>query len=75
MLRAISDRLSLGVLLCGRAEAAQLSGDLGAARDAFAEAESLAKAIGAGPDSELGLALARFRALASVPDAMRGGAA
>jgi predicted ATPase/class 3 adenylate cyclase/Tfp pilus assembly protein PilF len=61
LLRAMSDRLSLGVMLCGRAEAAHLAGDLDAARDALAEAESLATATGAGPDSELGLALARVR--------------
>jgi hypothetical protein len=59
----MSDRLSLGVLLCGRTEAAHLAGDLDAAKGALAEAESLAAAIGAGPDSELGLALARVRDL------------
>jgi len=63
LLRAMSDRLSLGVLLCGRAEAARLAGDLDAAKNTLAEAESLATAIGAGPDSELGLALARVRDL------------
>jgi len=63
LLRAMSDRLSLGVLLCGRAEAARLVGDLDAAKHALAEAESLATAIGAGPESELGLALARVRDL------------
>jgi len=63
LLRAMSDRLSLGVLLCGRAEAEYLAGDLDAAKDALAEAESLATATGAGPDSELGLALARVRDL------------
>jgi len=63
LLRAMSDRLSLGVLLCCRAEGAQLAGDLDAARRALAEAESLASASGAGPDSELGLALARVRDL------------
>src|SRR5947209_705288 len=63
LLRAMSDRLSLGVLLCGRAEAAHLSRDFDAAKDALAEAESLGAAIGAGPDSELGLALARVRDL------------
>jgi len=74
LLRAMSDRLSLGVLLCCRAEAAHLSGDPGAATDALAEAASLATQIGAGPDSELGLALSRVRALASLPDAARGAA-
>ena len=61
LLRAMSDRLSLGVLLCGRAEAAHLAGNVNAAKGALAEAESLATAIGAGPESELGLALARVR--------------
>jgi len=75
LLRAMSDRLSLGVLLCSRAEAAHLTGDLDAARDALAEAESLAAAIGAGPDSELGAALARVRTSASASDAGSGSAA
>ena len=63
LLRAISDPLSLGMLLCGRAEAAHLAGDLDAAKDVLAEAESLAAAIGAGAESELGVALARVRDL------------
>jgi predicted ATPase/class 3 adenylate cyclase len=63
LLRAMSDRLSLGVLLCGRAEASHFAGDIDAAKDVLAEAESLAAAVGAGPDSELGLALARVRDL------------
>jgi predicted ATPase/class 3 adenylate cyclase/Tfp pilus assembly protein PilF len=63
LLRAMSDRLSLGVLLCCRAEAAHIAGELDAAKVALAEAESLASAIGAGADSELGVALARVRDL------------
>jgi predicted ATPase/Tfp pilus assembly protein PilF len=63
LLRAISDRLSLGILLCGRAEAAHLAHDFEAATSTLAEAESLAAAIGAGTDSELGVALARVRGL------------
>ena len=63
LLRAASDRLSLGILLCGRAEAEHLAGDLDAATSALAEADSLATATGAGPDSELGFALARVRDL------------
>jgi len=51
LLRAMSDRLSLGVLLCCRAEAAHIAGDLDAAKGALAEAESLATATGAGSDS------------------------
>src|SRR5258708_3733605 len=63
LLRAMSDRLSLGVLLCGRAEAAHLAGDLAPATGPPAQPKPLAAAIGAGPDSELGLALARVRDL------------
>ena len=63
LLRAMSDRLSLGMLLCGRAEAAHLADDLDTVKGALAEAESLATATGAGPESELGLALARVRDL------------
>ena len=63
LLRAISDRLSLGILLCGRAEAALLARHSDAGKHALAEAESLAAAIGAGTDSELGVALARVREL------------
>src|SRR5712692_8611232 len=63
LLRAMSDPLSLGVLLCGRAEAAHLAGNPDAAREVLAEAASLATAIGTGPESELGLALARIRNL------------
>lgn len=63
LLRAMSDRLSLGMLLCGRAEAAHLASDLDTAKDVLAEAKSLAAAIGAGPESELGVALARVRDL------------
>jgi len=61
LLREISDRMSLGVLLCGRTEAAHRAGELDAAKDSLVEAESLATAIGAGPESELGVALVRAR--------------
>lgn len=63
LLRGISDRLSLGLLLCSRAESEYLAGAFATARAAQAEAESLATEIGAGPESELGLALARLRNL------------
>ena len=63
LLRAMADRQSLGILLCGRAEATHLAGDPAAAREVLAEAASLATAVRAGPESELGLALARVREL------------
>ena len=63
LLRELSDRLSLGLLLCSRAEAKQIAGAIDAAKAALDEAESLAIEIGAGPESELGVALARVRKL------------
>jgi predicted ATPase/class 3 adenylate cyclase len=62
-LRAASDSLGLGVLLCGRAEAHFIAGDSGAAATALGEAAALAADVGTGQASELGLALARVRAL------------
>ena len=61
MLRAVSDRMSLGILLCSRAETEHLAGSPHVAREALAGASAIATAIGIGPDSELGLALARVR--------------
>ncbi|HTP45429.1 MAG TPA: tetratricopeptide repeat protein [Casimicrobiaceae bacterium] len=63
LLRAVSDRTSLGILLCSRAETEQLAVCPDAAHDALAAAELIAAEVGAGPDSELGLALARVRGL------------
>jgi len=63
MLREASDQVSLGVLLCGRAEALHLAGDITAARAALVEAVTIANAIGAGPDSEIGQALEPVRRL------------
>ena len=63
LLRAASDRVSLGILLCSRAEAEQLARSPAAARAALAAAEAIATEVGAGPDSELGLALVRLRGL------------
>ena len=61
LLRAASDPLSLAILLCGRAEAELLAGDLVAARAAFEEAQGIAEATGAGEKSELGVALSRIQ--------------
>ena len=63
LLREVSDTISLGVLLCNRAEAEQLAGAGEAAQAALAEARALATGSGAGTDSELGLALAKVDAL------------
>ena len=63
LLRALSDRLSLGILLCSRAETEHLAGIPHVATSALAEADLIADEVGAGPDSELGLALARVRNL------------
>jgi tetratricopeptide (TPR) repeat protein len=63
LLRAASDRVSLGVLLCGRAEALYLAREHVAARAALAEAAAIAAEIGAGPNSEIGQALEPVRRL------------
>jgi predicted ATPase/class 3 adenylate cyclase/Tfp pilus assembly protein PilF len=63
MLHAVSDRMSLGLLLCSRAETEHLAGVPDVARAALEAADVIATEVGAGPDSELGLALARARNL------------
>jgi predicted ATPase/class 3 adenylate cyclase len=63
LLRAMSDYVSLGILLCNRAETEHLAGVPDAARAALAAADVAATAGGAGPGSEVGLALARVRNL------------
>ncbi len=63
LLHAVSDRMSLGILLCSRVETEHLAGVPEAARTALGAAEALANEVMAGPDSELGLALARVRDL------------
>ena len=63
LLRTASDQRGLGILLCGRAETEYLAGVPAVAREAFALAEGITATVGAGPDSELGLALARVRQL------------
>lgn len=63
LLQAVSDRMSLGILLCGRAETEHLAGVPCAAKAALRAADTIATEVRAGPDSELGLALARVRDL------------
>ena len=63
LLLAVSDRLSLGILLCGRVETEHLAKAPEAAKVALGTAEVIAAELGAGPESELGLGLARVRDL------------
>jgi predicted ATPase/class 3 adenylate cyclase/Tfp pilus assembly protein PilF len=63
LLTAVSDRFSLGVLWCNRAEAHHLTGDSAAASAQLARARSLAHDMGAQAESELGLSLARVDTL------------
>jgi len=63
LLRAASDPMGLGILLCGRAETEYLAGGSAAAQSVFIAAEAVTAETGAGPDSELGIALARIREL------------
>jgi uncharacterized protein HemY len=71
LLRAVSDRMSLGILLCSRAETEHLAACLHAARAALTAAEAVAAEVGAGPDSELGLALTRVQGLLGHEDGSR----
>ena len=63
LLLEVADRFNLGVLLCSRAEAEHRAGAPTAAASALAQAETLARDIAAEPESELGLSIARTRAL------------
>jgi len=59
LLKEVSDTLSLGVLLCDRAECEWNAGNAAAAHLALKEARELAQEAGAGKQSELGQALTR----------------
>ena len=63
LLHAVSDRVSLGIMLCNRAETEHLADVPHAARSALESADVIANEVGAGPDSELRLAIARVRNL------------
>ncbi|HJW52673.1 MAG TPA: tetratricopeptide repeat protein [Burkholderiaceae bacterium] len=67
MLRGGSDQFGLGVLLTSRAEAHYLAGDAVAATASLAAASAIAAEVGAGPTSEIGLALARVSTLIAPP--------
>jgi len=60
LLRAVRDRVSVGILLCNRCEAARLAGATASASVAFLAAEEIASEVAAAADSELGFALARL---------------
>ncbi len=59
LLHEARDRFSLGLLLCNRVEVERLAGAAQAADSALAQATDIAVELGAGPESELGVALAR----------------
>ena len=59
LLVAISDRMSLGVLLCGRVEAAHLASDAISAAALLLRARQLQSELGAENQSEFGVALKR----------------
>ena len=67
LLRGVSDQFGLGVLLTRRAEAHYLAGDAATATASLAAAAAIAAEVGAGPTSEVGLALARVSALIASP--------
>jgi hypothetical protein len=63
LLRSASDAFGLGVLLTSQAEAHHLAGAPAEATASLAAATTISAEVGAGPASEIGLALARVRAL------------
>jgi predicted ATPase/class 3 adenylate cyclase/tetratricopeptide (TPR) repeat protein len=63
LLREAADDVSLGVLLCGRAELEWLANRAAAARAILQEAEAIGRAVEAAPGSELATALERVQAL------------
>ena len=62
LLLGVSDSLTLGMLLCNRAEAEHLAGDEAAARHALRRAETLQRELGTQAESELAARTARLRA-------------
>ena len=64
-----SDLLSLGLLLCGRAETEQLAGDASAAQGWWQRAQTVAAQVGVGDTSELGRSMLRVKELLGEPSA------
>ena len=60
LFREVGDRVELGKLLCARGELEAKTGDLVLARAILTEAEALAAAVTAGPNSDLVGKLARL---------------
>ncbi|HET7033120.1 MAG TPA: hypothetical protein VFJ48_08350, partial [Casimicrobiaceae bacterium] len=67
LLRAVLDRVSLGLLLCNRAEVEHLAGSPASAKAALSGADQIAAEVSAATDSELSLALARLRDILERP--------
>ena len=63
VLRDLGDRLYVAKLLCTRGRAAASAGDLGAARSALGEAETIGAELGAEPTSDLGRRIEALRCL------------
>ncbi len=63
LLQGASEQIGQAVLLCNRAEVEHLAGDRSGAKAALAVAAAIGAQVGAGAQSELGLALARVQAL------------
>jgi predicted ATPase/class 3 adenylate cyclase/Tfp pilus assembly protein PilF len=61
LLREVGDRLALAFLLCKSGHTELAGNDVDAARAALAAAEEVVEAMGAGPDSEAGRAVAKLR--------------
>jgi tetratricopeptide (TPR) repeat protein len=68
LLRTAADPYDLAVLLTSRAEADHLAGEAAGAAASLAAAAAIAAEVGAGPASDLGLALARVRRLVPATD-------
>jgi ATP/maltotriose-dependent transcriptional regulator MalT len=67
-LREVGFDLELGVVLCDRARVDLALGEPDAASARLTEAESLSERVDAGPDSELGRAIAEVRAAFKLDD-------
>ena len=63
LLRSLTDRISLGILHCSKAEAQHLGGHAAAALATLQETELLARSAASQPESGFGLSLNRTRAL------------
>lgn len=61
LLREVGSSIELAKLLCIRARAEAVAGDLTLAHALLAECEDVASAIGTGPDSKLGREITRLR--------------